>query len=324
LLVSSGTYVHDAIRPNMTGTIAQMLQSVVMHPAMILSLNADTSVGPLSPLGIKTANQGAPQKLNENLGREILELYTVGLTANYTQADVDALAYLLSGLDVNYSPNAPLGTFYNLNKQQPGNFTLLGITFPGTLPGLMSALQMLGTHPDTYTHLATKLVTHFTSDTPSPADVAVVAHAFASTGGSLPAAHQAIIGLQNAWVPLQKLRTPADLTIAALRAMNATAATVPSSIDWFISAMGQPTWCPPFPNGWSDLAAPWSGPGQMLLRAGCMNELAQLVPGANPVQAASATIAPLISTVTSNFIGRAKSLTEQLALLLCSSEFQRR
>jgi uncharacterized protein (DUF1800 family) len=62
----------------------------------------------------------------------------------------------------------------------------------------------------------------------------------------------------------------------------------------------------------------------MLLRAGCMNELAQLVPGANPVQAASATIAPLISTVTSNFIGRAKSLTEQLALLLCSSEFQRR
>jgi uncharacterized protein (DUF1800 family) len=324
MLGTSGPYVRDAIRPNMTGTITQMLQSVVLHPAMIYSLNANTSVGPLSPKGIFTAKIGNPQKLNENLGREILELYSVGINAGYTQADVDALAYLLSGLDVNYTPGTPLGTFYNLQKQQPGNFTLMGTTFPGTLPGLMSALQMLGTHPATYAHLATQLVTHFTSDTPSAADIAVVTAAFANSGGSLPAAHQALIGLKNAWVPLQKLRTPTDLTVAALRAANTTVATMPPSLSYWLGVMGQPLWMPPFPNGWSDLAAPWSGPGPMFLRANFMNELVAKMATVNPQQAMAASVGPLMSSRTGSFLGGLKTPREELTLLFCSSEFQRR
>jgi uncharacterized protein (DUF1800 family) len=324
MLSTSGPYVRDAIRANMTGTIAQMLQAVVLNPAMIYSLNENLSVGPLSPQGIKCGRNGNPVNINENLAREILELYSVGIDAGYTQADVDALAYLLSGVDINTAPGNALGTFYNLQKQQPGNFTLMGTTYPGTLPGLMGALQMLGTHPATYAHLATKLVAHFTSDTPSAADVAVVTNALAASGGSLPAAHLALIGLQNAWVPLQKLRTPADLAIAALRATNTTAANMPSNIDYWLSVMGQPTWRPPFPNGWSDMAGPWSGPGPALLRASWANYFASQVKGITTPQIVAGSVGPLLSARTASLINGTTNAREQLTLLFCCSEFQRR
>jgi uncharacterized protein (DUF1800 family) len=324
MLATSGNYVREAIRANMTGTIAQMLQAAVLHPAMIYSLNANFSFGPQSPRAIAMAKNGNFVTINENLGRETLELYSVGINAGYTQADVDGMAYLLSGIDVNTAPGAPLGTFYNLQKQQPGNFTVMGITYPGTLPGLMSALQTLGTHPATYLHLATKLVSHFTSDTPAAADIAVVVNALTSTGGSLPAAHQALIGLQNAWVPFQKFRTPADLLVASLRATNTTAVTMPAVLNFWVSGMGQPTWCPPFPNGWSDQAAEWTGPGPCLLRARWANQLAQQLPGGLATTGLAASLGPLVSSRTASFLRGITDPKEQLALLFCSPEFQRR
>jgi uncharacterized protein (DUF1800 family) len=324
MLATSGSYIRDAIRPNMTGTISQMLQSAVLHPAMIYSLNANLSVGPLSPRAIAMAKNGNIVTINENLAREVLELYSVGVSAGYTQADVDALAYLLSGIDVNTAAGAPLGTFYNLQKQQPGSVTLMGITFPGTLPGLMSALNMLGTHPATYAHLATKLVAHFTSDTPTAADIAVVTTALTTSGGSLTAAHTALIGLKNAWIPLQKLRTPADLVVATLRAVNTTTATMPSTINYWLTILGQPTWCPPFPNGWSDEAAPWSGPAPALLRARWANFFATQVKTSTAAQAMAASVGPLLAPRTTTLINGTTNAREQLTLLFCSSEFQRR
>jgi uncharacterized protein (DUF1800 family) len=330
----AGPYVRDAIRAHMTGTITDMLQAVIFHPAMLWSLDAPESVGPDSVTGLGAVRQGIVANINENLGRETLELYTVGINEGYTQADVDGLAYLLSGLDVNVFPGGGLGTFYNTNKQQPGTFQLLGHNFAGTRTGLMNALHMLGTHPATYQHLATELVTHFVSDEPSASDVQIVADAFARSGGSLPAAHAALIGLQSAWTPLQKLRTPADLVIAALRAMNVTQhelldqnAPLASFANWLLG-LGQPTWSPPFPNGWSDLAADWTGPGPMAVRADWANAFSDYC-ATNPAgitrqQAQQASVAPLMSQRTMAFLENLSSAKEQFTLLFCSSEFQRR
>jgi uncharacterized protein (DUF1800 family) len=196
----------------------------------------------------------------------------------------------------------------------------------------MSALHMLGTHPATYQHLATKLVSHFVSDTPQASDIQTVADAFASSGGSLPAAHAALIGLQNAWSPLQKLRTPADLVIAALRAVNVTqrqleSGTLATFANW-LPGLGQPTWSPPFPNGWSDLATAWTGPGPMAVRADWANGLgaycATNPAGITPVQAQQASVGPLMSQRTAAFLETLSSAKEQFTLLFCSSEFQRR
>jgi uncharacterized protein (DUF1800 family) len=330
----AGPYVRGAIRAHMTGTITDMLQAVIFHPAMLWSLDAPESIGPNSITGLGAARRGIVANINENLGRETLELYTIGINEGYTQADVDGLAYLLSGLDVNIFPGGGLGTYYNTDKQQPGTFQLLGHNFPGTRAGLMSALHVLGTHPATYQHLATKLVTHFVSDAPQAADVQTVADAFASSGGSLPAAHAALIGLQNAWTPLQKLRTPADIVIAALRAMNVTQAELAKPdgplapfADWLLG-LGQPTWSPPFPNGWSDLAADWTGPGPMAVRADWANAFgyycANNPAGITPLQARQASVAPLLSQRTVSFLDKLSSAKEQFTLLFCSSEFQRR
>jgi uncharacterized protein (DUF1800 family) len=324
---SAGPYMRTAIRPNVTGTIASMLQAVVTHTAMFCGLDGHVSVGPLSQEGLAAARQGKPANINENLGRELLELYTVGIDAGYTQADVDALAYLLTGGDEAGTLGSRLGYFYNPNKQQPGNFTLLGVTYPGTQSGMMSALHQLGTHPATYAHLAAKLVTHFVSDIPSAADVAVVTQAFASTGGSLPAAHAAIVGLQSAWMPLQKLRTPQEFLVAALRATNATPATIAAlktPLGNTLMTMSQPLWQPQFPNGWSDLAADWTGPQPMLMRADLANAYAATITGITPAAAAAASVQPLLSSRTAAFLQGVTNVPEQFALLFCSPEFQRR
>jgi uncharacterized protein (DUF1800 family) len=185
---------------------------------------------------------------------------------------------------------------------------------------------MLGTHPNTYRHLATKLVTHFVSDSPATADIETVYTALATTGGSLTAAHQAVIGLNNAWVPLQKLRTPADLCIAALRATGAGGADGGINPHLFVwpRALGQPIWCPPFPDGWSDLAADWNGPAAMMLRSDWAWSFAGTITGATPAQAVLASLAPVLSARTAAALANAATQQEQFCLLFCSPEFQRR
>ncbi len=317
-------YVRDAIRPNVTGTYSQMLQAAILHPAMVYSLNAVDSIGPQSPTGLRLRQHGVAADINENLAREALELYSVGLAEGYTQADVDALACLLSGVNVKVSGTGPLGTFHDSTKQQPGNQVLLGRSFPGTQAGLLAALDMLGTHPATYQQIATKLVAHFVSDNPDPADVTAVYNALAGSGGSLPAAYNAVIALPNAWIPLQKLRTPADYVFAILRAANTTAANMPTALGNLLNMLGQPIWQPPFPNGWPDTAGGWLGVQAMLLRGEWANAFGASLSGVTYAEIAQSSLGPLLSSATDAFLQTIPTVQEQLGLFFCCSEFQRR
>jgi uncharacterized protein (DUF1800 family) len=316
-----------SVRPHMTGTIAQMLEAAILHPAMYIGLDAETSFGPQSIQAIAAANSSEYLSINENLGRETLELYSLGVNAGYTQADVDALAYLMTGINQNCKLGTKLGYFWDPSKAQPGSVTLLGKTYPCTQAGLSSALHMLGTSPKTYLHLATKLVTHFVSDTPQQSDIETVYNAFATSGGSLPAAHAAIVGLQNAWIPLQKLRTPLDLVVAMFRASNFSAKQISNlgcSVNGILTALSQPLWQPQFPNGYSDYSADWMGPGPMLLRADFANWFAADNPNVSATLAAEASVAPFQSASTQAILNSVANPQEQLALLFSSSEFQRR
>jgi len=323
----AGPYMRCVIRPNMTATIADMLKAAIIHPAMFVGLDAHTSVGPQSEEAIAAAKSGTYLSFNENLARETMELYTLGVTGGYTQADVDALSYLITGINMNSIQGRKLGFFWDPNKAQPGSVTLLGRNYECTQTGLMAALHMLGTHASTYRHLATKLVTHFVSDTPEESDIQTVYEALAASGGSLPAAHLAIVGLQNAWTPLQKLRTPQDWMVAMFRAGNMSAhklANIGTSLNGILTIFSQPLWQPQFPNGYSDLAADWTGPQTMLLRADCANWFSPLITNVTPRQAMHASVVPFLSTSTVALLDAIDSPTDELALLFCSSEFQRR
>jgi uncharacterized protein (DUF1800 family) len=324
-LLTTGSFVRDAIRPNVTGTFSDMLLAVMRHPAMLYSLDNTQSIGPQSPAGLallKNSKGKLSDNINENLGRETLELYTVGVNAGYAQSDVDAMGYLLTGWTVNVS-TAPYGFFYNSAWAQPGSQSLLGTSYPNTQAGCVSALAALATNPYTYQHLATKLVSHFVSDTPAASDIAAIAGVLSATGGNLGAAAKALVLLPSAWQPLTKLRTPQDLVIAALRAANTTAGNMPA-IEPMLAALGQPLWQPPFPNGWSDLAADWTGPQQMLLRCDCMSRLANGITAVTPAVAVAGSVGPFLSANTAAVMNRAPSTHDRFATLFCSPEFQRR
>ncbi len=313
----AGAFVREAIRPYVLDTFENMLVAVVTHPAMLCSLNNDVSIGPQSPLAL-AQNFGG---INENLGRELMELFTIGI-GNYTQADVDALAYILTGWTVSYS-GPSVGFVIDSDMHQPGEQTFLGENYPGTVFDGYLALQYLAAQPYTYTNIATRLLTHFVSDTPEQSDIETVASALSSSGGSLTAAYNAMINLASAWVPQTKLRTPFDLVVAAVRAVDAPRAQYKLNTQ-AIGQLGQTIWEPPFPNGWSDLGAAWASGAQMAMRTNFIDNFCKYCQHVDPAATANTALGALISPATTAMMAEVSSVHDKLTILFCSPDFQRR
>lgn len=223
-----GQMERSVIRRHVLGSFPAMLQGVTLHPAMLDFLDNSSSVGPNSPYG-KQHRLG----LNENLGRELLELHTLGIGGGYTQADVFALARILTGWSVvrgweaengwNGGTPANRGQFlWRPQCHEPGTHTLLGRAFPanGTLQG-RTALATLALHPSTAEFLAFKLIHHFITDTPQPSQVNAVAAAYRASRGNIKTTVLAMLELPEAFTaPLTKLRTPYEVQLAMMRGLG--------------------------------------------------------------------------------------------------------
>ena len=100
----AGAMEREAIRPNVTGSFTRLLMAVEKHPAMLLYLDNQTSIGPNSRAAKFMARRGKGNgrklDINENLAREILELHTLGVDGGYTQADVTTFAKAISGWSI--------------------------------------------------------------------------------------------------------------------------------------------------------------------------------------------------------------------------------
>ncbi len=310
-----GPFIAEAIRPHVTGRFGAMLLAVMRHPAMLIYLNNAFSVGPDSPAGRRSG-----RGLNENLARESLELHTVGLASGFTQADVTSYARILTGWSIDLRADPP-GFKFRPFAHEPGWQILLGHRFPPGQAGGEEALAFLADHPATHTHLARQLVRHFVADDPPAADVAHVAGVLGATGGDLGAAATALIALAGAWRPETKLRTPQELLLASLRALDVPVAPAPSLFA--LRLLGQPLWAAPQPNGWGDRAADWAAPEAMLRRVDFAYALAGRLP--RPAEAVGRhALGPRLRPATQLALSRAGSRRDALALLLSSPEFQRR
>src|SRR5262249_12068735 len=84
----AGSFEREAIRPHVLGNFGDLLVAAEMHPAMLLYLDNHLSVGPHSSAARRAGLRRRPARIgiNENLGREILELHTLGVGGGYTQA----------------------------------------------------------------------------------------------------------------------------------------------------------------------------------------------------------------------------------------------
>lgn len=256
--------VDEAIRPHVAGHFADMLRAVTLHPAMLLYLNQDASYGPGSPRG-KRQKKG----LNENLARELLELHTLGVGANYAQTDVRQLAELLTGLAV-----GPEGFVFDARRAEPGTETVLGQSYAGKGIGPINrVLDDLAVRPDTAAHLARKLAVHFVADAPDPALVGDLTQVYRQTDGDLSAVALALIGHPLAGQGT-KARQPFDFLVASLRALGVSADTVlatgPRPFRRLVldplQAMGQPFQRAPGPDGWPEAEADWITPQGLAAR----------------------------------------------------------
>jgi uncharacterized protein (DUF1800 family) len=321
--ITAGAFEREAIRPYVLGRFGDMLAAVETHPVMLFYLDNQQSAGPHSRLGARPG-----RGLNENLGREILELHTLGVNGGYTQADVTSFANIITGwtfagrVGKIGEPGAPV---FLADFHEPGPQTVLGKTYmqDGRDQGL-AVLADLARHPATAHHIAWKFAAHFVADDPPAALVDHLGGVFLDTDGDLGALTRALVNADLAWTtPGGKIRNPWLFLVAAMRA-TAREPADPGAMLGALNLLGQPLWAPPGPNGFPDNAAAWASPEGMKIRLEIASQIASRIQTPpNPVEVLDAVFGDGASSDTRQAVMRAETRQQGLALLLMSPEFQR-
>jgi uncharacterized protein (DUF1800 family) len=291
-------YVRDTIRPHTMGKFDDLLVATAKSPAMLFFLDNWQSVDPVafkehqqeiamrraryrgmfggdfSPMpGASGAQGGARPRqqdrgLNENYGREVMELHTVGVDAGYTQQDVIEMARCLTGWTVREPRRDPEYVFRS-EFHAEGKKVVMGRTFNygGERDG-EEALKMLANDPRTARFVSTELARHFVSDTPPAALVDRMTKEYEATGGDIRSVLKAMIYSPEFWSKQTyraKVKTPFELVSSTARALNADVNISLPLAQW-VGRMGEPLFqCQP-PTGYSDKAATWVNTGALLNR----------------------------------------------------------
>jgi uncharacterized protein (DUF1800 family) len=335
IIALAPVFERDVVRPRVTGRFEEMLLASCRHPGMLMYLDNYISIGPNSPLAyhpeyLPPYLRERMKGLNENLGRELLELHTLGVRSGYTQADVTTLAKIITGWSI-FGPNQapPNGDLFHYidYAHEPGPQTLLGRSYPaeGEAQG-RQALRDLAHHPATARHLATKLARHFIADDPPPAAVERIAAAYTASHGDLGVTAAAIVDSPEAWTePATKLKTPDDYLVSTVRALHGPPLKGQALVG-LLDRMGQRPYWPPGPDGWPDIQDGWIAADAVWKRLEFASRLSQGYAAANidPLSIADWALGPTLSPATHSAIHAAESPAQGLALLLVSPDFQRR
>lgn len=309
---------HQAIRPHVTGRFADMLVAVTRHPAMLIYLNNNASVGPNS-----AASRNGRRGLNENLAREVLELHTLSPAGGYTQGDVQEFAKILTGWRV-AGDRAPYDFLWQPQAHEPGPKHLLGRRFEEGEGSQEAALRFLAAQPATWRFLAAKLARHFVADDPPPEAVRALETVLRDTDGDLAAVSLALVSLPQAWdPPLRKFRAPQDYVVAACRALGVTEQRADLVIGGLI-ALNQPLWIAPQPNGWPDRMTAWAAPEALMRRVDWAYTVAGRAGVSDLPGITAAALGPLARAETVGAMRGAGSMRDAATLLIGSPEFMYR
>jgi uncharacterized protein (DUF1800 family) len=240
------SYEQDTIRPHVFGRFRDLLGATARSPAMLVYLDNARSSREME-LGDRevkrqreamqqagmteaaaTANVTRKRGLNENYGRELLELHTLGVDGGYTQRDVQEVARVFTGWTVDPRD----GQFvFRERWHDRGAKTVLGqrISGDGRNEG-ERVLDLLAAHPATARHLAFKLCQRFVADQPPAALVERVAAAYLASDGDLRRTYEALFLSPEFLGPEYrgtKTKSPFEFTASALRATAARFVVVP-------------------------------------------------------------------------------------------------
>jgi uncharacterized protein (DUF1800 family) len=274
------SYERDAIRPHVLGRFRDLLLATARHPAMLSYLdNFQSRSAPENaptPLGALINPGGPNQGLNENYGRELLELHTLGVNGGYTQADVINVARAFTGWTI-FDPQR-YGEFqFNPQMHDRAEKVILGQTFPrgGGEDEGVKIIDMLAAHPSTARFISRKLAQRFVADDPPQALVDRMAATFTKTGGDLRAVMETLLlsrefMSEGAWQA--KVKTPFELVTSALRALDADVSDT-TALAFRLSEMGMPLYARIDPKGYPNTADAWSGSAGLLARINFANAL---------------------------------------------------
>ena len=343
------SYDRDVIRPRVFGKFRDLLGAVAHSPAMLLYLDNSQSVadtgrrtyvmmpgqggrgrgmspadrlagrggrGPVGPVGNGQPVQ--PQKrasgLNENYGRELLELHTLGVDGGYTQKDVTEVSRALTGWTIvppaaNQMADAGRGGRPGRGGRG-GQFAQYGVVTQGLfmfrgpahdaeekmvlghklkagrgLEDGEEVLDIIARHPSTAKYIATKLARRFVSDSPPPALVKRAADVFLKTDGDIREVVRTIITSPEFFAAeayRSKVKTPFEVVASAMRAVGAPADATPRSAQ-LLATLGQPIFGRQTPDGWPEVGSAWVNTGSILNRINFGTAVAAgRVPGSNP------------------------------------------
>ena len=264
-----GDYESHAIRPFAMGKFRDLLSATLRHPAMLRYLdNADNATG----------------HLNENYAREIMELHTMGVGSGYTQADVEALAKILTGVGIDVKPEDPKlkpelqsqlvreGAFeFNPARHDYSDKVFLGHTIKGRgLAEVDEAIDILVRHPATATHLSRQIAAYFVAENPADALVQRMAQTFKTSDGDIAAVLAAMIHSPEFEVSLKpgsRFKDPVQYVLSAVRlAYDDKVVLNTQPIQNWLNRLGEGLFNHETPDGYSMVSASWDGPGQMTLR----------------------------------------------------------
>ncbi len=270
-------YARDTIRPHALGRFEDLLEAVAHSPAMLIYLDNAQSIGPdsIGAYHAKMVNERrpnakrqAPEGLNENYARELMELHTVGVNGGYTQADVTQVARVLTGWTVD-RPQLGGEFQFNENRHEPGTKKVMGakIKEHGELEG-RELLHMLAMRPATAQFISRQLAIRFVSDDPPQALVDRMSKAYLSTGGDIPSVLKTLFRSPEFWAANDgsaKVKTPLEYVVSAVRASNANVTNYEPLVN-ALRQMGMPLYgcVPPVGYKWDE--ADWVSTGALVDR----------------------------------------------------------
>lgn len=258
-------YVKNVIRKHAFGKYSSMLRAAMKHPAMLNYLNNDES---------------RKQHVNENLGRELLELHTVGIAGGYTEDDVKDSARILSGRSWEGWLEGRRSTYgyyrFNTEHHYVGPVKVLGFRHDNASASGGEAvgdayLDYLARHPATAQKIARKIATRFVADAPSQDLVNRLAAVYLKHDTDIRQVVRAVFLSSDFWAAYgTRMRRPLEDAVGAARVLgikqgtNVTKAL--SHLFWSLNESGHTPygWLPP--NGYPDVAGAWLGAGAMINR----------------------------------------------------------
>jgi uncharacterized protein (DUF1800 family) len=276
-------YERDAIRPHVLGKFRDLLEATAKSPAMLFYLDNWQSVGPNAPQLPRGGPNAQRRGLNENYGRELLELHTLGVDGGYTQKDVTEVARCFTGWSIDRPQLG--GTFrFAPRLHDNGEKAVLGVTIPaggGEKDG-EKVLDIVAHHPATARFISKKLAQRFVADDPPVALVERMARTFLKTDGDIRAVMETMLESKEFWSEgayRSKMKSPLEVVVSAVRSSNANVDFATALVNQ-VAQLGEPLYRKQEPTGYSNSSREWMNTAGLMAR---MNFALQLsgnkVPG---------------------------------------------